>query len=160
MQKITKQKKLLEKDIISEYEKMLKPGKRRVTKKQLQKLMVSMFERQGWKVYYERTIKYGGIEVIATKNDILIGTFTIILYVRNYKGKNKIGIRDVKHLRFSVSRLKANKGILVSLNEFTQGALCLLNENVHKMSKLDAEDMNNLIFMNSDKEDDGKTLPF
>jgi hypothetical protein len=110
--------------------------------------------------YHERIVKGGRAEIIATKEDERIGFFKVIWQVKKYKTPKFIDARNIKELGFSIIKLRACKGVIVSIGGYTQGALQLLKESESNMSKMDAQDVEDWIYKFGKDNDDGRSLPF
>ena len=147
---------------ISKAIKILKKNKNlnSFSRKDFQRLIEELLALDGWKVYHERIIKGGRAEIIATKEDVRIGFFKVIWKVKKYKPPKFIDARDIKELGFSIVKLRASKGVIVSIGGYTSGALQLLKESESSMSKMDAQNVENWIYGFGKVNDDGRNLPF
>ena len=124
-------------------QKILKEGKNlsEMSWRDFERLIGDLLENAGWKVEITRSTKDGGIDVIALKNDDTLGIIKTIWQAKKYNQNNLVQVKDVRELSAIIDDCKATKGIVVTTNKLTKGAIEWIKKDNYR---IDYKDKNQL----------------
>jgi Restriction endonuclease len=106
-----------------------------------EKLIGELLEESGWNVEVMRGTKDGGIDVVSTVIDPLLGSLKAIWQAKKYSHKNKVGLSSVREFSGVLERERATKGIIVTTSSFTKGALEWVQKDTYRLSAIDSQEM-------------------
>ena len=90
---------------------------RRLKPREFEELIRKLFVKMGYKTSLTPYTADFGADIIAKK-----GKNTIVIQVKKYNSKNKVGSPDVQRLLGSIFKYKANKAIFITTSDFTEEA--------------------------------------
>jgi hypothetical protein len=91
-----------------------------VTWREFEYLLSKILEEFEYEVELQKGTKDGGIDIIAIKNDHVVGKHKYLIQAK--KWKNKVGVEPVQQLAFLREHHNATKACLVTTSSFTSGA--------------------------------------
>lgn len=109
--------------------------------REFEKLIGNLLELEGWNVEVTRGTKDGGIDVIAIKSVESLGLIKTIWQLKKYNSNNLVQVKDVRELSAIIDGCKATKGIVVTTNRLTKGAIEWIKKDVFR---IDYKDKNQL----------------
>lgn len=113
----------------------------RMSPREFEYLIASIFREFGFEAELTPESNDNGVDIIALRNDRVIGTDTILIECKRYAPENKVGIGVVQRLFGAVSEFQANKGIVVTTSTFTKKAQKTAQRS---LNKIELRDMNNI----------------
>lgn len=96
-------------------------------------LIGALLENQGWKVEVTRGTKDGGIDVIAMKEDFLLGVVKTIWQAKKYSSSNLVSLSHVRELSAVREASNATKGIIVTTSKLTRGAMDWIKRDLYRL---------------------------
>jgi restriction endonuclease Mrr len=105
--------------------------------KVFERLIGDLLEREGWLVEVTRGSKDGGIDVIASMNDLAIGPIRTLWQAKRYGPTHKVSLAEVRELSGLISLERATKGVIVTTSHLTRGALNWVKKDTYRMASLD-----------------------
>ena len=100
-------------------------------------LLGELLGKEGWIVQTTRGSKDGGIDVIAKKNDFILGEIKTIWQAKKYGNENKVSLRDVRELSAIRETEGSTKGIIVTTSKLTRGALEWVQRDLYRLAYLE-----------------------
>ncbi len=91
--------------------------------REFEKLIATLLEQSGWNVVLTRGSKDGGVDVVATKDNAVLGKIKSLWQAKKYGPGNKVELRDVRDLSAVRDDQKATKAIIVTTSHLTKGAI-------------------------------------
>lgn len=88
-----------------------------LTPRQFEILIMKLFEAMGYKTHLTSYVKDYGADIIAEK-----GSERIVVQVKKYTPKQKVGSPDIQRLLGSMIKYKANKAIFITTSDYTKEA--------------------------------------
>ena len=85
--------------------------------------------------------KDGGIDVVATRADPVIGQLKAIWQAKRYREGRKVQVSQARELSGVVQREGVTKGILVTTSSFTRGAIKWVRQDEFRLNAKDSEDV-------------------
>lgn len=104
-------------------------------------LIGDLLEREGWKVEITRGSKDGGIDVIASRKDLAIGSIKTLWQAKRYGPTQKVRLAQVRELSGLVSHERVTKGVIVTTSSFTRGAFDWVRKDIYRISSLDGPEV-------------------
>lgn len=98
-----------------------------------EKLIGSLLENSGWIVEVTRGSKDGGVDVIAKKEDSILGEIKTIWQAKKYKKDNFVSLSDVRELSAVRDDMDATKGIIVTTSRLTKGAIHWIKKDLYRL---------------------------
>jgi restriction system protein len=86
-------------------------------------LIGELLEREGWSIQVTRGSKDGGIDVIAVRQDPIIGSVMTLWQAKKYSLLRKVRLSEVRELSAIRAEEKATKALMVTTSHLTRGAL-------------------------------------
>lgn len=90
--------------------------------RKFEELVAAVFKQSGFDVELTPETRDGGIDIIAVRNDALVGRELHLIECKRYLPQNTVGIGVVQRLLGVVEQHKATKGIVVTTSSFTKDA--------------------------------------
>lgn len=104
-----------------------------------EELIGTLLESEGWSVNVTRPSKDGGIDVIATKHDSVIGEVRSLWQAKKYGLNNKVALSEVRELSAVRDDAKATKAVIVTTSHLTRGAIEWVKRDLYRLSYKDRE---------------------
>ena len=117
--------------------------------RQFEKLIAELLERENWEIQLLRGTKDGGIDVISTRTDPVLGELKAIWQAKRYGEGKKVSLAHARELSGVLEREGATKGILVTTGSFTRGAIKWVRQDEYRLSAKDGRDVREWIFKHS-----------
>lgn len=102
-----------------------------------EELIGELLQKDGWDVKVTRITRDEGIDVIAQKQDLLLGEIKTIWQAKKYSGTNKVTLSDVRELSAVSEASKATKGIIVTTNKLTKSAIEWVRRDLYRLNYLE-----------------------
>ena len=128
--------------------KELLSHKRSITEfhwKEFEKLIGSLLENEGWKIELTRGTKDGGIDIIAIKQSETLGFIKTIWQAKKYNNNSVVQVKDVREMSALIDDLKATKGIVVTTNRLTRGAVDWIRKDLFRIDYKDQKQLEDWI---------------
>lgn len=110
-----------------------------------EELVGLLLEAEGWKVTVTQQSRDGGIDVIATINDPVLGEVRSIWQAKKYKPSNSVKLRDVRELSAVRDEQKATKGMMITTSRLTRDAVAWINQDIYRLGFKEHKDVENWI---------------
>ena len=92
-----------------------------------------LLENNGWQVEVTRGTKDGGIDVIAKKEDLILGDIKTIWQAKKYGSNNFVSLNSVRELSAVREAANATKGIMVTTSRLTRGAIEWIQRDLYRL---------------------------
>ncbi|MFA6195312.1 MAG: restriction endonuclease [Sulfurimonas sp.] len=116
-----------------------------MTPREYERLVASVFTTYGFEVELTPQTRDGGFDILAIRNDKLIGEERILIECKRYSKENKVGLGVVQRLVGAVNQYGANKGIIATTSTFTKDAINTAISTSNKVSLKDFQDISDWI---------------
>lgn len=115
-----------------------------LSSRQFEKLVAELLENDGYEVELMQGSKDGGVDVIAIKNDIILGSFKTLWQAKKYTS-NKVGLSVVRELADVRNEHHASKAFIVTSSFLTRDATARISRDQYVLGKVDRNDLNSWI---------------
>ncbi|MGX2028897.1 restriction endonuclease [Methylocaldum gracile] len=124
-------------------EKLLREGRllSELSWRDFEKLIAELLADHGWKVTLMQGSKDGGIDVLAEKEDYLLGHLKAVWQAKKYSEKKKVQLSHLRELSAVVDITRATKGIIVTTSTLTKGAIEWIRKDTYRLSSKDGNDI-------------------
>ena len=102
--------------------------------REFERLIAELLERDGWTVTLMRGTKDGGIDVVSSRADPILGSLKAIWQAKRFSEGRKVQLHHARELTGVVEREKATKGVLVTTTALTRGALDWIRQDEFRLS--------------------------
>jgi len=109
--------------------------------REFEQMIATLLEQSGWSIELTRGSKDGGIDVVALKEDPILGKIKSLWQAKKYHPKNKVQLRDVRDLSAVRDDQKATKAIIVTTSHLTGGALAWIRHDEFRLDYKDKDDV-------------------
>jgi len=92
-----------------------------------------LLENNGWEVEVTQGTKDGGIDVIAKKEDSILGDIKTIWQAKKYRSNNFVTLSSVRELSAVREVANATKGIMVTTSRLTKGAIEWVQRDLYRL---------------------------
>jgi hypothetical protein len=132
-------------------QKILKQGKNisEMHWRDFEKLIGDLLEFEGWDVDVTRSSKDGGVDVIAIKKDPTLGLIKTVWQAKKYGTNSLVQVKDVRELSALIDNFNATKGIVVTTNNLTKGAIDWIKKDIYRIDYKDRNQLNDWITKSS-----------
>lgn len=100
-------------------------------------LIAALLEKDSWKIDGLVRTKDGGVDVIAVKDDLVLGAIKSLWQAKKYSPTNKVRLAQLRELSGVLARDGATKGIVVTTSSLTRGALDWIKQDQYHLSYKD-----------------------
>ena len=107
--------------------------------RRFEELIGALLEAEGWSVKVTRPSKDGGVDVVATKNDPLIGVVRAVWQAKRYGPTRRVRLSEVRELSAVVESERATKGVVVTTSRLTKDAIGWVRRDLYRLDYKDAE---------------------
>lgn len=111
--------------------------------RKFEEAIAELLEKDGHSVTLGPGCQDGGIDIIASKEDPILGTILSVWQAKMLKSGNHLRDATVRELvgAFHLNGIVATKGIIVTSTYLTRPALKLVNQHSHFLGKRDRDDL-------------------
>ncbi|MBC8276770.1 MAG: restriction endonuclease [FCB group bacterium] len=106
-----------------------------------EKMIAILLEKSGWEVDLMQGSKDGGIDVVASLDDPILGRIRSLWQAKKYHPKNKVQLHHVRDLSAVRDDQKATKAVIVTTSNLTKGALNWIRRDKYRLDYRDRNDM-------------------
>lgn len=96
-------------------------------------LIGDLLQSEGWTVRVTQGTRDGGIDVIATKDDPVLGTIRSLWQAKKYNATNKVKLHEVRELSAVRDDLKATKAMMVTTSALTRDAIEWVKRDLYRL---------------------------
>jgi restriction endonuclease Mrr len=107
--------------------------------RRFEELIGVLLEAEGWSVRVTQPSKDGGIDVIATKSDPIIGIVRAVWQAKRYGSARRVRLSEVRELSAVVDKERATKGIVVTTSRLTKDAIDWVRRDLYRLDYKDAQ---------------------
>ncbi|EFH79769.1 restriction endonuclease [Ktedonobacter racemifer] len=108
---------------------------------QFEEVVAELLDKDGFEVQLGRGSKHNGVDIIAIKADPIHCEFMSIWQAKKHERHNKVEVGVIKELAYTRDQLKATKGVIVTTTSLTRGAMTLIEQERHRLHKVDGNDL-------------------
>lgn len=101
--------------------------------RKFEELVASVFKQSGFDVELTPETRDGGIDIIAVRNDSLVGRELHFIECKRYLPHNTVGIGVVQRLLGVVEQHRATKGVVVTTSSFSKDAKLVASNTCHRL---------------------------
>lgn len=118
---------------------LLKQGKflTELNWRDFEKLIGDLLENEGWKIQVTQPTRDGGIDVIAERNEPILGKVKSVWQAKKYGISNKVKLREVRELSAIRDSAMATKGIIITTSHLTKDAIEWIKRDVYRLGYKD-----------------------
>ena len=98
-----------------------------------ERLIAALLETDGWAVAVTQMTRDGGIDVVATKDDPILGVLRSVWQAKKYKSSNKVKLREVRELSAIREDARATKGFIVTTSSLTRDAIAWVKRDLYRL---------------------------
>ena len=91
--------------------------------REFERLVAELLERDGWNIQLLRGTKDGGIDVISSRSDPVVGPLKTVWQAKRYGEGRKVQLSHARELSGVAERERATKGVLVTTTSLTRERL-------------------------------------
>lgn len=100
-----------------------------------------LLESDGWQVDITKQTRDGGIDVIATKNDYVLGEMKSLWQAKKYRLSNKVKLSEVRELSAIRDNEKASKAVIVTTSHLSKDAIKWVKRDIYRLDYKEQEDV-------------------
>lgn len=101
--------------------------------RKFEELVAAVFKQSGFDVELTPETRDGGIDIIAVRNDALVGRELHFIECKRYLPHNTVGVGVVQRLLGVVEQHRATKGVVVTTSSFTKDAKSVAASTCHRL---------------------------
>jgi len=109
--------------------------------RQFEELIADLLDAEGWSVQLTSPIGDGGIDVLAARDDAVVGPILTVWQAKRYSKHRKVGISTIRELIAVRDEHQASKAFVVTTSSFTNGALMRIAQEHYKLGAVDGPDL-------------------
>jgi restriction system protein len=113
--------------------------------REFEHLIGDLLEKDGWKVIVTQATKDGGVDIIANKEDSVLGMVKTVWQAKKYSGNNLVKLNEVRELYAAREEQKASKALIVSTNKLTKDAIKWIKKDEYRFGYKEGSDIENSI---------------
>ena len=110
--------------------------------REFEKLIGELLEDNGWEIEVMRGTKDGGIDVVSTTLDPILGSIKSLWQAKKYGQQRKVGLASVREFSGVLERERATKGVVVTTSSFTKGAIEWVKKDMYRLGAMDGKEVN------------------
>jgi restriction system protein len=104
-------------------------------------LVGELLASEGWDVEVTQPTRDGGIDIVASREDEILGKIKSVWQAKKQRLSNKVGLSTVRELSGIRDELKATKAMVVTTSSLTKDAISWIQRDIYRLGYLDSEDM-------------------
>jgi hypothetical protein len=109
--------------------------------RQFEQLIAQLLEGDGWQVTLTQATRDGGVDVLATKLDQVLGEIRTAWQAKKYGPRNKVRLAEVRELSAVREELRASKAVVVTTSHLTRDALAWVRRDVYRLGYKEHDDL-------------------
>lgn len=109
--------------------------------REFEELIGNLLERDGWKVEVTQGTRDGGIDVIASRSDPILGPVKSIWQAKKYAPNRRVRLSEVRELAGILEREHATKALIVTTSHLSRDALAWIRRDVFRLGLKEQEDV-------------------
>jgi hypothetical protein len=113
--------------------------------RKFEELIGALLEAEGWRVDVTQPSKDGGIDVVAVKNDKILGAIKSVWQAKRYGPKRIVRLNEVRELSAVVDMQRATKGVIVTTSRLTKNAIDWIRRDNFRLGYKDAREVESWI---------------
>jgi len=107
--------------------------------RKFEEMIGALLETEGWKVEVTRYTRDGGIDVVALKDDPMLGLVKALWQAKRYGPTRIVRLHEVRELSAVVDKERATKGVIVTTSRLTRDAIDWIRRDTYRLSYKDAQ---------------------
>jgi hypothetical protein len=104
-----------------------------------EELIGALLEKEGWRVDVTQPTRDGGVDVVAIKHDVEIGSIQSVWQAKKYGPRNKVQLKEVRELSAIRDYKKATKAVIVTTSHLTKDALEWVRQDRYRLAYKDED---------------------
>lgn len=101
--------------------------------REFEKLIGDLLESEGWQVEVTKATRDGGLDVVATRSDPIVGMIKSVWQAKKYDLSNKVRLGEVRELSAIRDDQKATKAMIVTTSRLTRDAIDWIKRDVYRL---------------------------
>jgi hypothetical protein len=110
-----------------------------------EEMIGTLLEADGWTVQVTQPSRDGGIDVVAIKDDHVIGAVKSVWQAKRYGPKRVVRLNEVRELSAIVDQQRATKGVVVTTSRLTKDAIDWIRRDTYRLDYRDARQVESWI---------------
>lgn len=110
-----------------------------------EEMLGTLLEAEGWNVQVTQPSRDGGIDVVAVKEDKVLGSVRSIWQAKRYGPKRVVRLNEIRELSAVVDWERATKGVVVTTSRLTKDAIDWIRRDTYRLDYKDARMMESWI---------------
>lgn len=106
--------------------------------RKFEEMIGALLEAERWTVQVTRPSKDGGIDVVATKEDPILGSIRAVWQAKRYGESRAVRLSEVRELSAVVDKHRATKGVIVTTSRLTKSAIEWVRQDMYRLDYKDA----------------------
>ena len=107
--------------------------------RKFEEMIGALLETEGWTVRVTQQSRDGGIDVVATKDDSVLGSVKAVWQAKRYGPKRIVRLNEVRELSAVVDMQRATKGVIVTTSRLTRDAIDWIRRDTYRLDYRDAQ---------------------
>jgi restriction system protein len=107
--------------------------------RKFEEMIGALLETEGWTVKVTQQSRDGGIDVVATKDDSVLGSVKAVWQAKRYGPKRIVRLNEVRELSAVVDMQRATKGVIVTTSRLTRDAIDWIRRDTYRLDYRDAQ---------------------
>jgi restriction system protein len=103
-----------------------------------EEMIGTLLEAEGWIVQVTQPSRDGGIDVVAVKEDKVLGPIKSIWQAKRYGPKRVVRLNEIRELSAIVDSERATKGVVVTTSRLTKDAIDWIRRDTYRLGYKDA----------------------
>jgi restriction system protein len=108
-------------------------------RRKFEEMIGALLETEGWAVRITQQTRDGGIDVVATKDDAVLGPVKAVWQAKRYGPKRIVRLNEVRELSAVVDMQRATKGVIVTTSRLTRDAIDWIRRDTYRLDYKDAQ---------------------
>lgn len=107
--------------------------------RKFEEVIGALLESEGWSVEVTRPSRDGGVDVVAIKDDRILGRVKAVWQAKRYGPKRIVRLSEVRELSAVVDAQRATKGVIVTTSRLTREAIDWIRRDTYRLDCKDAQ---------------------
>jgi len=107
--------------------------------RKFEEMIGALLETEGWTVRVTQQSRDGGIDVVATKDDSVLGSVKAVWQAKRYGPTRIVRLNEVRELSAVVDMQRATKGVIVTTSRLTRDAIDWIRRDTYRLDYRDAQ---------------------
>ena len=100
-------------------------------------LVGDLLEKEGWTVEVTQGTRDGGIDVIATRDDPIVGKVRSLWQAKKYKSTRRVALNEVRELSAVRDEARATIGMMITTSKLTRDAIAWVQRDAYRLGYKD-----------------------